>query len=241
MRVSRVSQAFGIFKVRENGNIEYWVSQFVVLLSTVLGVYLAAQAGYATAMQFEVTRGEREGYYLRRALLTEIKANLKAVDEWSQRYDADLRAQIDPNYFLPNDDWVHFFNDKMGWSHLAELTNSKVRMDMRSASLGQMKTLRQQNELLPGELKMKSFIWDTMKQQVTTFQLPPDLITTVQNYYESMDGNIKDVRSNTEKAGPAAVAIHAETRRMREVVVTYFETEMADLRSRLEAKGVNIH
>lgn len=234
----RFGRVFGIFKVRDEGNLEYWVSQFVVLLSTVLGVYLAAQAGYSTAIQFEVTRGERDGYYLRRALLSEIKSNLKAVEEWSDAYEKALREKVDPAYFDPSESWVHFFNDKMGWAHLAEITVPNIRGQLRYASPEKYKALQATNELVPGELKMKTFIWDTMKQQVTTFQLPPELITTVQNYYESMDTNVKDARSNTDKAGPAAVAILAQTREMRDVVVAYFEKEMADLRARLEARGV---
>ena len=70
-----------IFKVRESGNAEFWVSNLVVMASTIIGVYLAAQAGFATALQFEVARSERDGYYMRRALIDEVKDNLAAVDE----------------------------------------------------------------------------------------------------------------------------------------------------------------
>ncbi len=51
-----------IFRVRESGNAEFWIANFVVMASTVIGVYLAAQAGFKTALQFEVARSERDGF-----------------------------------------------------------------------------------------------------------------------------------------------------------------------------------
>jgi hypothetical protein len=237
----RLLQAFAIFKIRENGNLEYWVSQLVVLTSTVLGVYLAAQAGYSTAIQFEVTRGEREAYYLRRALLDEVKSNLRAVDEWSASYEKALREKVDEAYFEPTDTWVTFFRDKRGWAHLGELTHPRERNQLHYSDSEKREALRLQNTLIPDELKMKTFVWDTMKQQVITFQLPPELLSAVRSYYDSMDGNVKDVRSNTEKTSVAAVAITDDTRRMRDEVVRTFEKEMAQLRSSLERKGVSVN
>ena len=70
-----------IFKVRDHGNAEFWVSNLIIVFSTVLGVYLAAQAGYRTAVAFEVARGDRDGYYMRRALLDELKDNLDQADK----------------------------------------------------------------------------------------------------------------------------------------------------------------
>jgi hypothetical protein len=73
-----------IFKVRDQGNAEFWVSNLMIVFSTILGVYLAAQAGYKTAIEFELARGDRDGYYMRRALLDEVKDNLETADKWSQ-------------------------------------------------------------------------------------------------------------------------------------------------------------
>jgi hypothetical protein len=240
MRLPRITTIFGIFKVREKGNLEYWVSQFVVLTSTVLGVFLAAQAGYSTAIQFEVTRGERDGYYLRRALVSEIKNNLNAVDEWSREFENELRAKIDPTYFEPTDNWLHFFWRKEGWKHLGELSDPMLRRKIRRASWEKRPEIRTENKLLPGDLKMKTFVWDTMKEQFTTFQLSPEVLMIVQNYYNNMDNNVKDARSNTELAGPAAAKILSDTQKMRETVVAYIEEDMAALRTKLEAKNIDI-
>jgi hypothetical protein len=78
-----VPRVLRIFKVREEGNLEFWVSNLVIVMSTILGVYLAAQAGYATAVNFERVRNDREGYYMRKALLDELKDNLDQADKTS--------------------------------------------------------------------------------------------------------------------------------------------------------------
>lgn len=241
MRLPRITTIFGIFKVREKGNLEYWVSQFVVLISTVLGVYLAAQAGYSTAIQFEVTRGERDGYYLRRALVSEIKNNLNAVDEWSRDFEKELRAKIDPTYFEPTDNWLHFFWQKEGWKHLGELSDPEIRRAVRRADdETRAKVNNEKNKLLPGDLKMKTFVWDTMREQFTTFQLPPKILMMVQNYYEKMDNNIKAARNYSSDAGPAVARILSDTENIRNTVVAYIEDGMNEIRTKLEAKGIDI-
>lgn len=42
-----VARWAALLKVREKDNLEFWIAQFVVIVATVLGVYLAAQAGFA--------------------------------------------------------------------------------------------------------------------------------------------------------------------------------------------------
>jgi len=204
---------FRVFKVRESGNAEFWLSNLFIMASTILGVYLAAQAGFTTALQFEVARSERDGYYMRRALLDEVKDNLASVDEWSQSFEKVLRNRISDQYFLPSDTWTMYWSGKNGWSNAG---------------------------VAPDELKMKTFVWETMKQQAITFQLAPELLSGVRRYYDSMDNNMKDVLSHEWKAGPAAQAILDDTKRMREETVPAFEKDIAGLRESLQARSVPI-
>ncbi len=202
-----------IFKVRESGNAEFWIANLVVMASTVLGVYLAAQAGFKTALQFEVARSERDGYYMRRALLDEVKDNLASVDDWSQSFEKALRNRISDSYFLPSDTWIMYWADKNGWSNAG---------------------------IVPDELKMKTFVWETMKQQTITFQLTPQLISAVRRYYDGVDGNMRDVLSHQWKAGPAAKVILEDTQHMRDHIVPAFEKDIEQLRISLEAQGVPV-
>ncbi len=202
-----------IFKVRESGNAEFWLSNLFIVASTIIGVYLAAQAGFKTALQFEIARNDRDGYYMRRALLDEVKDNLASVDEWSGSFEKVLRNRISDQYFLPSDTWTVYWSDKNGWSNAG---------------------------VAPDELKMKTFVWETMKQQAITFQLEPALLSAVRRYYDSMDANMKDVLGHEWKAGPAAKAILADTKRMRQEAVPAFEKDIAELRESLLARSVPI-
>jgi hypothetical protein len=211
--MSRRFNPLRIFKVRESGNAEFWVSNLFVMASTIIGVYLAAQAGFSTALQFEVARSERDGYYMRRALLDEVKDNIASVDEWSGAFEKVLRNRISDQYFLPSDSWITYWSDKGGWSNAG---------------------------IHPDELKMKTFVWETMKQQAITFQLSPELLSAVRRYYDGMEGNMKDTQSREWKAGHAAKAILEDTQRMREMTVPAFEKDIAELRASLEARQVPV-
>jgi hypothetical protein len=202
-----------IFKVRESGNAEFWLSNLFIMASTIIGVYLAAQAGFTTALQFEVARNDRDGYYMRRALLDEVRDNLSSVDDWSKTMEKALRNRISADYFLPTDSWSDYWSDKGGWS------NSRIK---------------------PEEVKMKTFVWETMKQQSITFQLSPELLSGVRRYYDSMEGNMKDMLGNEWKSGPAAKAILADTKRMRDETIPAFEKDIASLQANLTKMGVPI-
>jgi hypothetical protein len=200
-----------ILKVRETGNAEFWVSHLFIMVSTVIGVFLAAQAGFTTALQFEVAKGDRDGYYMRRALLDEVKDNVAAVDEWGATMEKTLRNRISADYFLPTDNWVDYWAEKGGW---------------------------QSSRIKPDDVKMQTFVWDTMKQQTITFQLAPQLLSGVRRYYDAMEGNMKEMQSTDWKSAKAAKTITEDTKRMREEVIPAFEKDIADLRDRLTKAGV---
>jgi hypothetical protein len=200
-----------VFKVRENNNLEFWVSNFIVMASTIIGVYLAAQAGYHTALEFEAARSQRDSYYMRRALLDEVKNNLTAAENWSARIEERLRASVSADKLPANESWVTYWSDKDGWQYASNV---------------------------PEEIKMKTYVWETMKQQSTTFQLPPDMISSVRQFYDTMDEGGKDMLSNTWKAGVAAKTIAGELKRMHTEIVPAFEASTAKLRTKMETKGI---
>ncbi|MGE0153886.1 MAG: hypothetical protein AB7R90_14820 [Reyranellaceae bacterium] len=73
-------------RVREKDNVEFWVAQAVIVLATVLGVYLAAQTGFAQAVRFERMMGDKDGYHLRSALLEEFRDNLDQAEQWGKAF-----------------------------------------------------------------------------------------------------------------------------------------------------------
>ncbi len=175
------------FKVREHGNLEFWVANSVIILSTVLGVYLAAQAGYRTAVDFEIARSERDGYYMRRALLDELKDNLDTADSYSD-----------------------FIVNKDGWRF----------------------------EGNPDTYKFQSFVWDTMKQQSVTFQVPPKVLTAVRRYYDAAASMAQSLAKGQGTAISAAKQLTEETKKMRETAIPAMEKDIADLRKKLSDRGL---
>jgi hypothetical protein len=184
-----VPRILRIFKVRDQGNLEFWVSNAVIVMSTVLGVYLAAQAGYKTAVAFELGRTQREGYYMRRALLDELNDNLSQADEISKNMI------------------------ESGW----RFTNSD-----------------------PALFKLQSYVWETMKQQSTTFQIPSQILTGVRRYYDKSDGIARSLAVGQGTAVDAAKTWQKETQDMRDKVLPAMEKDIASLRNRLAAQGLEV-
>ncbi len=79
---------------RDKNNAEFWISHALIIGSTVLGVYLAAAAGYRVGMELQTARSDRESYYLQLALLAEVNDNLRQVEDWSEHYVSVSRGQF---------------------------------------------------------------------------------------------------------------------------------------------------
>lgn len=181
-----VPRLLSVFKVRPEGNLEFWVSNGVILVSTILGVYLAALAGYRTALEFEITRTDRESYYMRTALLAELKDNLDQAEK-----NADIIINKDGWRFKANDD----------------------------------------------AYKMQSFVWETMKQQSTTFQVPSEILTSVRRYYDSASGYAVDMRLGSSSAIEASKTLITETKVIREKTVPAMEKDITRLHDKLKNRG----
>lgn len=65
----------------KKANWEFWIGNMVVVLSTVLGVYLAAHAALETAIKYEAIKTDRNNYYLRTSLYNEMNHNVDAIEK----------------------------------------------------------------------------------------------------------------------------------------------------------------
>ncbi len=205
-----------IFRVRESGNVEFWVSNLVIMISTILGVYLAAQAGYKTAVEFEAARNERAGYYMRRSLLDEVKDNLQSVDDWSAEFEKTLRARISADYFLPTDSWITYWADKNGCCNPGSGSPQ------------------------PEAIRIRTYIWETMKEQSTTFEIPSETLSAIRRFYDNIEANGEEIAGKTWKSGRAAKRILDDVKSMRENVIPALEKDIAELREILKSKSVAV-
>ena len=205
---------------------ELAITSGVQVVSTVLGVYLAARSAYRST----VIRSERDGYFMRTALFDELKENIAAVDAWSadfqdnldrnsaiQAHAEELKESADPEILKTGHAWVAWW--KAGSAF--RLTNINDN---------------------PPVLALSTFIWDAMKQQSLTFQLPGNFLSEVRRYYITIDGSMPHVatRENLRRQVNAAVTIWRETRHMRENVVPAFEKSLKMLRAELQRKGITL-
>ncbi|WP_259781497.1 hypothetical protein [Aestuariispira ectoiniformans] len=68
-------------------NLEFWFTQVVILVSTVLGVYLAGFAGFEIAVNFDRYQSASEVSYLEKSLRAEVADNIAKVEFWAESYD----------------------------------------------------------------------------------------------------------------------------------------------------------
>ena len=201
---------------------ELMISSGVQVVSTVLGVYLAARSAYRNT----VVRSERDGYFMRAALFDELKENIAAVDAWGADFQAllgrsravqanaeELNKGVDPEIVRSGPTWI-------AWWEAG--TFYRVIQDD------------------PPVLTLSTFIWDAMKQQSITFQLPTNFLSEVRRYYRVIDSNMVHVSTRDNFHQTAAVTIWRETRHMRDTVVPAFEKSMKILRTELSRKGITL-
>lgn len=63
----------------------FWVSQAVIIIATVGGVYLAASQGLKQAMQFDTIKSMQNNYYLRKSLQNELTDNVGYMREYVEK------------------------------------------------------------------------------------------------------------------------------------------------------------
>lgn len=68
----------------------FWISQAVVIIATVCGVYLAASQGLKQALQFDAIKSEQNNYYLRKSLQNELSDNVGYIREYMDKVSKRL-------------------------------------------------------------------------------------------------------------------------------------------------------
>lgn len=76
----------------------FWVSQFFVVLATVIGVYLAANAGLRQALVFDSVTKQQSNFYLRKSVYDELADNVLVL----RVYADEVLAENPPQSELMN-------------------------------------------------------------------------------------------------------------------------------------------
>lgn len=82
--------------------VSFWVSQLVIIIATVGGVYLAASQGLKQAIQFDSIKSEQSNYFLRKSLQNELADNVGYIREYA---DKVKRQIVNPELNLETFVW----------------------------------------------------------------------------------------------------------------------------------------
>jgi hypothetical protein len=75
-----------LIKVKDNEHAEFWVSHLLIIITTIIGVYLAASSGFKIAVEFELVKSDRDSYYQRSAMRDELIDNINQLEKWGKDY-----------------------------------------------------------------------------------------------------------------------------------------------------------
>ena len=79
----KLAQALRTVDNKELKSTGFWLNQFFMVISTIFGVYLAAQSGLEQALKFDSFSKIEDNYYLRTSLFDEVNDNANTVAELS--------------------------------------------------------------------------------------------------------------------------------------------------------------
>ena len=124
--------------ISDNKNREFWISHMIILAGTIIGVYLAASAGLKVAVQFELIKSDRDSYYMRSALLDELKDNTNTIKTWGTEYRTGKARKFigKPDDFkLDTYVWTTM-QDNAGTFEIPSEILTKIRRYYRNANIG---------------------------------------------------------------------------------------------------------
>lgn len=75
-----------LLSVEKRPNLTFWLTQLTILISTVLGVYLASVAGFQIAVNFDRYQAAGDVLNIEQALRAEVSDNTDKVDAWVEAY-----------------------------------------------------------------------------------------------------------------------------------------------------------
>jgi len=64
----------------------FWIGHLLMIIATIVGVYLAAQAGLQQAILFDDVTARQNNYFLRQSLYEELQDNVEILREYDKKY-----------------------------------------------------------------------------------------------------------------------------------------------------------
>ena len=178
----------GFFNISGNSNREFWFGHALILLATVMAVYLAASAGLQSAVEFELIKSDRDSYYMRSALLDEVKDNTQQMEQWGKEYRGGKARK-----FIGNSE----------------------------------------------DYKLDDFIWQTMKDTPSTFEIPSPILTGIRRYYRLSEYTLRHMTAKKPAADKVDLMLEA-TAAFNKDVMPLLETDIQNLGRKLGSLDIKL-
>ncbi|MBQ4833825.1 hypothetical protein J8L70_11285 [Pseudoalteromonas sp. MMG010] len=81
----KLAQALKTVDNKELKSTGFWLNQFFMVISTIFGVYLAAQSGLEQALKFDTYSKMEDNFYLRTSLYQEVQDNATTLADFAAR------------------------------------------------------------------------------------------------------------------------------------------------------------
>ncbi|UZK04226.1 hypothetical protein [Venatoribacter cucullus] len=161
-------------KIRNSDHTElkssgFWIGHLLMILATIIGVYLAAQAGLKQAILFDEITSLQQGHHVRSALIDELQDNIQLLTAYKENY---LSKQISGQELQQNNPDLSFYI----WTSMQQ---SPVTLEIPGYFLnGIQRFYRNVNDII-GKAEQRTYaasharkLLDEQLQQVNSTLLP---------------------------------------------------------------------
>lgn len=177
----------------------FWIGHILMIIATIAGVYLAAQAGLHQAILFDDLNSRQNNYFLRQSLYEEVADNVRVLREYDKKF---LSRGISATQLkLNSPDISRYVWQTMKYSPVTLETPSYFLGEVRRfyAQADDIISKRESFAYAPSHASglMKGLL-DNMEQQV----LPRLLANTeyLAEYLKRYDVNVNDIKSAQPEA-----------------------------------------
>jgi hypothetical protein len=87
---------------------------------------------------------------------------------------------------------------------------------------------------------LQTYVWDAMKANEGTLELPPKVLTEVRRFYRMTQLRVRDMVSRSGASRPAAEELRKDIKRMRAEIVPLLARDTKEYEGRLTARGIKI-
>jgi len=138
---------------------QFWLTQSVVIASTIVGVYLAASVGLMEALRYEQLVNQRDLYYMNESLKAELDDNLQSLEQ----FIADLKNPEIRYVPQRRPDFSNYIWNVMGESSVTFQVPAKIITGVRRYHQKVDDLL----DKLDNKIFSKDFVRKSLEQQAT--------------------------------------------------------------------------